>query len=221
MNIKKAIPSFITCCNLACGFAVFLIDPQYGIYLIIAGAIFDLFDGAAARSLGVTGEFGAQLDSLADMVTFGAAPAFLIANLLPAPYHFISILIVVAAALRLAKFNVSGGDSYYFKGLATPSSAFFYIALILAIDWYSEHQLYILIPAIIIISLLNVSVLKMFSFKGLKKDKWTSPFLIIVLAIALIMSFIDYKIALIIAMLSYVILSVVYHFLMSKVSESV
>lgn len=220
MNIRKYIPSFITCCNLACGFAVFLADPKYGIWLIFAGAIFDVFDGFAARMLQAQSEFGKELDSLADMVTFGAAPAFLIAQLLPAPWYYCSILIVVAAALRLAKFNISGGDSYYFKGLATPSSALFYIGILISQEWFIGERTFFILPLILLISLLNVSNLKMFSFKGIGKDKWTLPFLIATGVLAIILLAINFKIAVVVTMLFYILLSIVYTFSISKATTT-
>ena len=80
--MKKHIPNMITCCNLICGCVAIVfalrLDPQMALLFIILGALFDFFDGMSARLLGVSSEIGKELDSLADDVTFGVAPASMI-----------------------------------------------------------------------------------------------------------------------------------------------
>ncbi len=193
MNIKKHIPNLITTLNLACGvFAILffiqftfpideglrgLINRSYsklelGIALMIAAAIFDFLDGFAARLLKVQSEIGAQLDSLADMVTFGVAPGFLVYATLNEFFaehdvlKYIFIIIPVFSALRLAKFNIDTEQTTYFKGLATPANALFWIGI-----WYlvksnqSEVMFYGILVLVIIMSLLMTSNLRMFSLK--------------------------------------------------------
>ncbi len=216
MNIKNAIPSALTCANLVCGFLVFIVDINSGIWLILLGALFDVFDGAVARWLNAQSKFGGELDSLADMVTFGAAPAFLIAHELDENWEFLSVIIVVTAALRLARFNISGGEQYYFKGLAVPASALFFLGLII----FNQNSLLFDYPLFsilfIFVALLNVSSIKMFSFKGLRKDKWTGLFLAMTMLSVLIASFVNLASALFIGMSVYIILSVIYHFLLGN-----
>lgn len=216
MKIVKAIPSALTCANLICGFLVFIVDPEsgLGIWLILLGALFDVFDGAVARMLNAQSKFGAELDSLADMVTFGIAPAYLISWELDENWQYVSIIIVITAALRLARFNISGGDSYYFKGLAVPASAMFFLGLIIfnQNNFLLDYLPFSLI--VIFVSLLNVSSIKMFSFKGLRKDKWTAAFLAISFLAGLICTFIDFSSALFVGMSCYITLSLIYHFLL-------
>ena len=214
MNIKKSIPSILTLANLVCGFLVFLIDIDYGIWLILLGALFDVFDGAVARWLNAQSKFGAELDSLADMVTFGIAPAYLVSYELDEPLNFISIIIVITAAIRLAKFNISGSETYFFKGLAVPASALFFLGIIFfnQTSFLLDNIPFILI--VVLVALLNVSSIKMFSFKGLKKDKWTLPFLIVTILITIVTAIISFPSALFFGMTSYIILSIAYHFLL-------
>jgi len=193
MNIKQHIPNFITILNLVCGvFAILFfiqsiftlndgilhtIEPKYaliskGIFLIFIATILDFFDGFAARLLKVQSEIGAQLDSLADMVTFGVAPGFLVYATFSEffPEHeilkYFFILIPAFSALRLAKFNVDTEQTTYFKGLATPANALFWIGMFYFIkNNHSEILFYGIIILIISMSLLMVSNLRMFSLK--------------------------------------------------------
>src|SRR5690606_39239872 len=86
-------------------------EVSYGAYFIFAAAFFDFFDGFAARKLNVNSEIGKQLDSLADMVTFGVLPAFIVFKMLETvvpdtAWPFLAFYIGVQSALRLAKFNM-------------------------------------------------------------------------------------------------------------------
>lgn len=161
------IPDLLTTANLCCGFGSILLASQgqltLACWLVFAGAVFDVFDGLAARALGGGSPLGAQLDSLADMVTFGVAPGIIIgyAGLLSTSavtnaeaswrdleYSFFNVVnrnpadltilivtllvIVVASAWRLAKFNVDTRQSNGFLGLPTPANALFWAALVLA-----------------------------------------------------------------------------------------
>jgi CDP-diacylglycerol--serine O-phosphatidyltransferase len=156
-----------------------------GTYLILIAAILDFLDGFAARLLKVQSEIGAQLDSLADMVTFGVAPGFLFASFVFQFFpesnwlFYTFILIPVFSSLRLAKFNVDNEQTTYFKGIATPANAIFWIGVFYffysdILDKIfklsnSESNIFIvnLILCILIItmSLLMTSNLRMFSLK--------------------------------------------------------
>ena len=139
MEIKKHIPNLITLLNLLSG----LFSIYYGMtgHLQLAGmmiflaAVFDFFDGFAARLLNAKSDIGVQLDSLADMVSFGVAPAFVLFHTIkeltgtgtPEYLPFIAFLVPLFAALRLAKFNVDESQQTSFKGMPTPA-----VALLLA-----------------------------------------------------------------------------------------
>lgn len=117
--------------------------------LVFAGALFDVLDGLAARALGGGTPLGAQLDSLADMVTFGLAPAFLSYHLVGGPMttglvalgvagqaaamagHATVLLMPIASAWRLARFNIDARQTHGFLGLPTPANALFWCGLVL------------------------------------------------------------------------------------------
>lgn len=144
MNFKKHIPNAITCGNLFCGCLaiVFAFNGSlvWTAYFVGIAAILDFFDGFAARLLKVSGELGKQLDSLADMVTFGVVPGVVMFQMLSPEAHFffnnqdlyierpeylqyIGFLITVFSALRLAKFNIDTRQSNSFIGVPTPANS--------------------------------------------------------------------------------------------------
>lgn len=152
MAFKKHIPNAITCCNLLCGslaiVQAFEGNLVYAAYLVGLAAIFDFFDGFAARMLRVASPIGKDLDSLADMVTFGVVPGLMMFKLIdhsllqsfhktppeewlvnhPMPQgyayvHFIALIIVIFSAIRLAKFNNDTRQTSSFIGLPTPANA--------------------------------------------------------------------------------------------------
>lgn len=158
MNPIKHLPNFITSLNLVCGFlALYSLSagkPLEAAYLVIAAAIFDFFDGFAARLLKVSSPIGAELDSLADMVTFGVVPGAMLLHYLAIglgieinglntfieqPILLIPILVPVFSALRLAKFNVDTRQSDSFRGLPTPASALWVISIPLIIEFMPFH----------------------------------------------------------------------------------
>ena len=145
--IKRHIPNSLTCCNLICGcFAIgcaFYGQYHYAVLMIIVGAVFDFFDGMVARALGVSSPIGKELDSLADVVTFGVAPSAIgfylfhevhvpevllpIKSFLP----YTAFLMAAFSALRLAKFNIDERQHQQFIGLPTPANALFWGSLVL------------------------------------------------------------------------------------------
>ena len=139
--MKRHIPNIITLLNLVSGSValhmVLLGEPQLALLFFFAAVVFDFADGLAARLLSATSEIGRQLDSLADLVSFGLVPAAMIFTILqPSSDHpvigngmLISVLIVPAlAALRLAKFNLLP-PSDFFVGLPTPAFALFWTGI--------------------------------------------------------------------------------------------
>ena len=180
MNYKRIIPDAITSCNLLCGsIAVFLATQGAFIWafvFILAGAFFDFFDGLSARLLKAPSPVGIQLDSLADDITFGLAPAMMLFCWLKPVlgwWALIALLMAAFSALRLAKFNVDARQHDSFIGLATPANAIFWGGLcsmpyaMIAYDWIGWCLLGL---SIVSCYLLNAEI-PFFSFKGFKKDK--------------------------------------------------
>jgi CDP-diacylglycerol--serine O-phosphatidyltransferase len=142
--IKKSIPNLLTLGNLICGLlavrSVFLEEHDLALLFVGIAAVLDFFDGFAARLLGVSGELGKQLDSLADNVTFGVVPAFMFLSmagfLFSLPESLMgwllftaSLLVAAFATLRLAIFNIDLTQSEGFKGMPTPGNTLFVAAL--------------------------------------------------------------------------------------------
>ncbi|MBR5467252.1 MAG: CDP-diacylglycerol--serine O-phosphatidyltransferase [Bacteroidaceae bacterium] len=145
--MKKHIPNIITCCNLICGCiatgAALPANYFWAIIFILLGAIFDFFDGLVARALGVSSPVGKELDSLADVVTFGVAPSAMLFSLFQEVQYpefmlplrnimpYTAFIMAAFSALRLAKFNLDTRQSTSFIGLPTPANALFWGSLIL------------------------------------------------------------------------------------------
>jgi len=184
--MKAYVPNSITLCNLllGCIAIVCLFNEQlsYVPFLLLAAGWADFFDGFAARVLKVSSPLGLQLDSLADMVTFGVVPGMIMYELLGMSYEHWGIsytfwhqlpafLITLFSALRLAKFNIDERQSDSFIGLPTPSSTLFVGSLILVLD-YDRYGLteVVLNPIFlglttIILSYLLVAELPLFALK--------------------------------------------------------
>ncbi len=176
-TIRKIVPSIFTSINIALGMIAILCDDQkLGALLIIAAIFFDAFDGMAARLLNAQSEIGKQLDSLADIVSFGVAPAFLyfiIGKDFGWMAYGAAAFILIASSLRLAIFNTLP-SSKDFVGMATPTLAFMISGIALAhhqqIDFFTElfGAKYFYIFFAVLFSLLLHSPLTMFSLKGMK-----------------------------------------------------
>ncbi len=173
---RVAVPSFFTLMNLFCGFVAITQIHQsqfvYACYLIILAGLFDLLDGMTARLTRGQSLFGAELDSLCDVVSFGVAPSYLIyARMLEESGTLgliISALPVMCCAVRLARFNVlfSEEKKLDFEGLPVPVQAYCIIAIVLNIDqeaWLLRAGLLdtaSMIPIVVVLSLLMVSVIR-------------------------------------------------------------
>lgn len=173
---RAAVPSFFTLMNLFCGFVAITQIHQsqfvYACYLIILAGLFDLLDGMTARLTRSQSLFGAELDSLCDVVSFGAAPSYLIyARMLEENGTLgliISALPVMCCAVRLARFNVlfSEEKKLDFEGLPVAAQAYCVIAIVLNIDreaWLFRAGLLdtaSMIPIVVILSLLMVSLIR-------------------------------------------------------------
>ena len=179
--MKKHIPNIFTIFNLMLGwlaiFFAFKFNFKNSIYCILIASIFDYLDGFAARKLNVESKLGAQLDSLADFITFGVAPAVIIFNLSISEeifsepnldlLLFLNIgLIPVFAALRLAKFNSTTNQKSHFIGLPSPAFALSAVAITLVLMEYQldDYKIYYPFTMILLSSLMVVKV-KFLSFK--------------------------------------------------------
>ncbi len=193
---KYIIPNGITLLNIVAGScAIIFTLEDYSwlpVYCLVAAAFFDFLDGFTAKLLKATSEFGKQLDSIADIVSFGLAPAIFMyklmitafdhqgeGNFIPADLTigvrlilFSSLSLVVFAALRLARFNIAKAYSSDFKGLPVPASALFVVSMWVVAKGESQgmilnaiQNLYALISVTIILSLLMISNIPMISLK--------------------------------------------------------
>ena len=149
MNIKAQIPNLFTMLNLFCGCValVMAIDLKFDMafYFVCLGIFFDFFDGFFARKFGVAGPLGVQLDSLADMVTSGVVPGFVMLCLLSNKNYstfnylpYVGFIITLGACYRLAKFNIDERQSDSFIGLPTPANALFITSLPLIIVNFTD-----------------------------------------------------------------------------------
>lgn len=125
--VKRQIPNLFTLGNLSCGVLailfVFKDQAQTSALLIIVAAVLDFFDGFLARALKVSGELGKQLDSLADLVTFGVAPSFMLMHFsdgIDERFQYAFLLLAIFSAYRLAKFNIDTRQTTTFIGVPTP-----------------------------------------------------------------------------------------------------
>ncbi len=188
--MRRHIPNTITLCNLFCGCVATLrgFEAEYEAALlwICGGALFDFFDGFAARLLGVSSPVGKELDSLADDITFGLAPAAICFSLIAdgvkpeMPSFLLTVLpytaFIMAAmsALRLAKFNLDERQTTGFLGLPTPANALFWAALAVgAKTWFatSSWAVWVVLLAVGVMSALLVSEIPMFALK-FKHFRW-------------------------------------------------
>ncbi len=240
-QLIRHIPNLITSLNLVSGSlaVIFAIDGHLtwaGIFICLA-AVLDFLDGVAARLLKAYSEMGKELDSLADMVSFGLAPGAILFTLLEfslfgnnqpiwnisASWYtwlilFSALLVPVMSALRLARFNVMQSDVNYFSGLPTPSNGLFWASLGMMLEipryqevlklLYSTHTLLLL--GIFTSGMLVIS-LPMFSlkFKNLKiRENWYR-YLFLILAVVLLSAFHIYGLAATIFL--YIVLNIIFY----------
>jgi CDP-diacylglycerol--serine O-phosphatidyltransferase len=172
--IKKHIPNFITCLNLFSGsLAVyFAFKGNYtGAFVaILLSAVFDFFDGFAARLLKAYSPMGKELDSLADMISFGLAPGAIVFSLLTKTtisewLSYLAFLIPVFSALRLAKFNIDDRQTSSFLGLPVPANAIFWAGLVYSYSPFLLSNVWILLILIGLFCYFLVSEIPMFSLK--------------------------------------------------------
>ena len=178
--ITKHIPNTITSLNLFSGSVgvvmAFQANYQAALACMLLAAVFDFCDGLAARALHAYSPIGKELDSLADVVSFGFLPATMVYQLLTgaldnAYLPFAAYILTVFSALRLAKFNVDERQTSSFIGLATPANAIFWAGLAASYHQYAEAYPYALLVLVLLMSLLLVAEVPFFSLK-FKNLKW-------------------------------------------------
>ena len=231
-KIKAQIPNTITSLNLLCGtLSIYTASTgnfQLAALLILCGAFFDFFDGFSARLLNVKSNIGKELDSLADLITFGAAPAFMLLFLLKENlityqsnilFHsfivFTPLILVVFSALRLAKFNVDTRQTKEFLGLPTPANAIFWISFV-----FMYKQNIVSFPEILVFGLILIFCIllvidfPMFSLKSLSKKELIFPGVLLIISIPAI---IVLKLqAGVIIILSYILISIIRNIINKK-----
>ena len=223
--LKKYIPNLLTLLNLLCGTiaVIFAVNNELEIaaYFVLLGIFFDFFDGFAARIFKVEGELGKQLDSLADVVTSGVVPGIVIYKLLQTKntieifntevvswktqeielLPFFGLLFTLAAAYRLAKFNIDERQTSSFIGLPTPAATLVVLSLPLILNYSSlefattliENK-WFLIGLTVVLSFLMNAEIPLFSLKfkdySWKNNKVKFVFLILTIALVIGLQFI-------------------------------
>lgn len=190
--MKRHIPNALTCLNLALGcvgiyFTLTKGSPE-AIYFVLAAGLFDFLDGFAARMLNVKSEIGKQLDSLADLISFGLLPAFYMLQMMEpkTEWYWVAIIIAVFSALRLAIFNLDESQTDSFKGLPTPANAIMLTSLAFVPFQLYDYSLIsiCILSAIMLVSPIRLISLKFstFGWKG-NEARWILIMGIIILAI--------------------------------------
>ena len=221
----KHIPNLLTISNLICGcialYFTFHNNLVLAAYIIGLAAVFDFMDGAVARLLNVSSPMGKELDSLADMVSFGVVPGSVVFHLLEAStlsaYSFVALTIPAFSAYRLAKFNVDERQNENFIGLPTPANCLIFVSLPLITSFHGESMIAsvieipeVLIALTLLLSLALVSELTLFSlkFKNLKFADNKLRFFFIGMAV-LLLALLQFS-AIPLIVLLYLILSIVF-----------
>jgi CDP-diacylglycerol---serine O-phosphatidyltransferase len=198
------LPSLFTLANMMCGFAAILVSirGQYTLAAVLVGlsVVFDITDGAVARLVGAVTPFGLQFDSLADLVSFGLAPALLAFTLFSEgrdewdPLGWVACFLWVAcAAIRLARFNTTidpTADKRYFTGMPSPGAAGVVLASVFAFgdQMQGRDRLWVLL-IVAVPALLMISRIRFRSFRSLVSPKSGRPYGLIVAALAIVVGF--------------------------------
>jgi len=232
--IKKHIPNSLTSLNLLCGMlGIYFVlggEITYGAYFIFIAAFFDFLDGFVARILKVHSEIGKQLDSLADLVTFGVLPAFILFKMISKNTNseflpFLALIVGIFSAIRLAKFNVDARQSDRFIGVPTPANALLICTLPFTADRFPAisgtlQNPFFLIGFAVVMSFLLVAELPLIAlkFKNFRFSDNAFRYLVLIIGIVCLIAFGLGGIPFVI--LSYILLSVA-EGLMSKKIESI
>lgn len=241
-NIKFVFPNTLTLLNLLTGCLAIIIafkgkNEFNAAWLILLAAIFDFFDGLVARVLDAKSEFGKQLDSLADIVSFGVAPSIILFNWLhlvliesstDSTFELISanfaqslillcsLVFVASAAIRLARFNIDVSENNLFKGLPSPAAALVIAALWMILGGTENKvvkdlmlNIYFVFGVLVVLAILMLSRIKMLSMKfiGISFTRNILQYILLLVSILLIIQF---KVAgLLFALIFYILLSLI------------
>jgi len=231
--ISKYVPNFITLLSLSSGFTSIRFslngELEIAIYLILLATIFDFFDGWFARKLKSGSNFGAELDSLSDFVSFGVAPSFLIylwsTHTLGSLGWGATLFFVICSALRLARFtadiyitNKPIDDNEYFVGLPSPAAAGLILLplfIYFEFDYYFLKNNYLNLLITVIIGLMMISKIPTISLKKIQiKQKYkTWIFLIFVIVCVALISKIWFTLVIV---FSLYLLSIIYTIFISR-----
>jgi CDP-diacylglycerol--serine O-phosphatidyltransferase len=234
LHLKKGIhilPSLFTTGNVFCGFYAFIAvfnDQHYlAAWAIVVALIFDVLDGRIARMTKTTSAFGAQYDSLADVISFGMAPAFLAYCWVMKPFDRVgwmaAFLFLLCAALRLARFNITKPDvkGDHFIGLPTPAAAAVIASLVIGFEDLFATRINPMVMvgvvyglAFLMVSNIKYPAMKRFDFR---KRVAFSRFLFVILFIYILATI--PRIALFVLSFSYTVIGPISHFISSKKHE--
>lgn len=238
MNIKKHIPNLITLINLFCGcIAVVFVSKgnfEMAFYMVCLGIFFDFFDGFFARLFKVSSPLGLQLDSLADMVTSGVVPGYVMYSLFLKSANpndeiastiipFLGFIVTLGSCYRLANFNIDTRQTDSFIGLPTPANALFILSLPLVIEYSDSLVIFGILTnhwVLLAITLCSAYILNaeipLFSLKikkfNLKDNALQMVFLLVAVVLVLLLQYL----AIPLIIIFYVLLSVVNNLFLKK-----
>ena len=237
MNIKAQIPNLFTMLNLFCGCAALVMVADYkfdlAFYFVCLGIFFDFFDGFFARKFNVAGPLGVQLDSLADMVTSGVVPGYvmfkMIANSncfgIESYFPYLGFVITLGACYRLAKFNIDERQLVSFIGLPTPANALLITSLPLVANYFHSevamgfsYNKWFLITLTLLSAFIMNAEIPLFSlkFKNLSFTKYKLQISFLAFSVLLLIFLQILAVPLIIVM--YVLLSIINNIVNKKAS---
>lgn len=229
MNIKKHIPNLITLINLFCGCVavVFVSESNYemAFYMVCLGIFFDFFDGFFARLFKVSSPLGLQLDSLADMVTSGVVPGYVMFSMFTNSAHelgtnplipFLGFIVTLGSCYRLANFNIDTRQTDSFIGLPTPANALFILSLPLVIKFSDSliileiltNQWVLLIITLCSAYILNAEI-PLFSLKVKKFNLKDNALQMVFILCSVILVLLLHYLAIPLIIIFYVLLSIV------------
>lgn len=228
MSFRSQIPNLLTAANLVAGCVGIVLvaggNLEMAPVAVVVAAVFDFFDGFAARMLKVSSPVGKELDSLADMVSFGVLPAVTVFMLLkgnqtPELLPYLAFLIAVCSAWRLARFNLDTRQTDSFIGLPTPANAIFFTSLVWTATVHPDvSNTAVLVALTLLFSYLMISPVEMIALK-FKEFGWIGNrprYLVIIISMLVIV--IGGYTLLPVVILAYVMISVVDHLMARRTS---
>lgn len=236
MNIKKQIPNLITLINLFCGCVaiVFVSRDNYlmAFFMVCLGIFFDFFDGFFARLFKVSSPLGLQLDSLADMVTSGVTPGYVMYSMFANSGHelgtnpaipFLGFIITLGSCYRLANFNVDTRQTDSFIGLPTPANALFILSLPLVISFSDSLMILEILTnqwVLLLITLCSAYILNaeipLFALKIKKFNFKDNVLQIVFLVVCILMVVLLQYLAIPLIIAFYVLLSIINNMFLKK-----